>query len=105
MLLRAGDASPPQENLVRLREDRHHPRRAARDHAAGVRGELLVEGDAADGDAELAHRLLRLGLLAPRRLDEAARLGVIPGEELAELIERRDVVPGALAQPPRGVLE
>src|SRR6266496_2351938 len=83
---------------VSLCEDRHHLRGATRDHATGVRSQLLVEGDAPHRDAQLAHRLLGLGVLAPRRLDEAAGLGLVAGEERPELLERRDVLPGALPQ-------
>src|SRR4051794_18504491 len=90
---------------VGLGENRHHPRRSPGDHAAGVWRELFVEGDAADGAAELAHRLLGLRLLAPRRLDESPGIGLVAGEELAEPLERGAVVPGALSQALARLLE
>src|SRR4051794_5067601 len=94
-----------RSTLIGLGEDRHDLRRAARDHAVGIGGKLLAEGDTADGHPELAHRLLGCRVLAPGSLDEAARLRLLTAEEVAELIQRRDVVPRALSQPARGLLE
>src|SRR6266540_3435678 len=90
---------------VGLREDRHHLRRPAGDHAARVSGKLLAEGNAADRDPELAHRLLGLRVLAPGRLDEAAGVGLLAGEELLELLERSDVIASPLAQALARLLE
>src|SRR5215210_2336717 len=100
-----GAAARRWGGLVGLTENRYDPGGAARDHAAGVGGELLAERDAAHRDAELAHRLLGRRVLAPGSLDEAAGLGVVAREELAKLLESRHVVVGALAQPPAGLLE
>src|SRR4249920_338812 len=97
---------PPSRNkLVRLREDRHHGRGAAADHAAWIGRKFGSLGDDAHADAELAHRLDGLRPLAPGRQDEAPGLGVVPREELTELADCGDVVAGALAQPLVRLLE
>src|SRR5262245_27690420 len=86
------------KNLARPREERHHAGGSSRDHAACVGGERLVERNDADAHSELAHRLDGLRLLTPRRLHEAAGVCVVSGEELAELLQRGDVVSGALPE-------
>src|SRR3954454_15240349 len=100
-----GPAQKPAERSVGLREDRHHLCRAAGDDALGAGRKRLVEGDAADRDAELTHRLLGLRLLAPWSLDEAAGLRVVARKEFAELLKRRDVVARSLTQALARLLE